>query len=121
MNSNTQENTYKQIEDEEFSSIDFNKEEKGKFQLSQTSLIKIIRAASARKNNEILNYFEKASWSSFLEKALWTNLKTGITDDIEEMKEREEIFGSNAKEKKEIPTFWELIKEALDDFILKVN
>jgi len=49
-----------------------------------------------------------------------TNIKNGISNDPEDLIEREKIFGNNKKPEVKALTFFQLLVTALNDFTLKI-
>jgi len=49
-----------------------------------------------------------------------TDIKNGISNDPEDLIEREKIFGNNKKPEVKALTFFQLLVTALNDFTLKI-
>lgn len=56
---------------------------------------------------------------AFLERALLTNYKAGLSDH-DDLEERERFFGSNKKPTIKPKSIWDLLCGALEDFILRI-
>jgi len=97
------------------------KEKTGKFGISQSELVKLIKKASQRKKAEDIEDIAAKSGIEAILQGLNVEEKMGIPDTPEDMRDREASFDHNRKEKKKLTPFCQLFKEALSDFILIVN
>jgi len=93
----------------------------GRFGISKDVLKMIVTKSICNHPEELFSLCNKYKGTDGFAKVLDTSDTMGLRADKGDFSEREMFFGNNSKPVNEMKTFWELVKEALEDFILRVH